>query len=344
MKHLLCLMLICLTFQDLCVEADEPKPSDFTVDSTISSDAIGITQNLTLQMTLTFPSAYHPNIDRIRGGLVQNAGLYEPPFAVVGDKVHPPQEIKGITTQQLEFILSPQIIGKHYLSAHLIQFDPHSKEGKKVVVASDVFTIDVSSPKVDVNLKSLIEPPMPMSMELPIALSQANRRAYFNNQELLNEEAEKNVSFINSRAFPWLAITAAMAVLLVIAFSRWLPSRGVTYEIDPLIKEKNEAHIKMELQRLASSSPQNAQDTGTLITRLDFLLRRYLLNRYGFPAFSFTAQEMEQEISTHDELSSSLREGMNGTFRIADQIKFAKHVASQDEFHKLIEIAKQLAG
>lgn len=337
MKHaILCLLIFCFSLTGFFLEA---KDGDFSVETTISSGSLDLNQQLTLQMILKYPSTYRPDIDSIQLGLVQNAGLYEPPFVVVRSEVHPPQETKETMTQQLDFIMSPQTLGKHYLSAGLIKFDPASKEGKKIFVASDMFTIDVGSPKVEVNLHSLIEPPMPFSTELPIVLSQSNRRAYIDNPHLIGEEAERNVEFIKSKVFPWLALAAALAVLLVIAFARFLPAKAVKYEADPLIKEKNEAQIKKELQRLTSSDPKEA---GTFVTRLDFLIRRYLLNRYGFPAFSFTAQELEREINAQDEIALGLKEGMTEAFRAADQVKFARNVPSQDEVGKFVETARRL--
>lgn len=341
MKYTLCLMILCFVFPGFCKEP-EPQPSEFSVETAISSDTLDINQQLILQMTITYPSTYHPNIDLIRRRLVQNAGLYEPPFALAKDEVHPRQETKGIMKQQIDFILSPQTVGKHNLSAGLIQFDPNSKGGKKVDIASDLFTIDVNSSKVEVNLHSLIEPPMTFSTELPIVISQGNRRAHINNPLLLNEEAEKNAEFIKSKAIPWLAMTAALAVMLVIAFTRLLPARNVKNEADPLFKEKIEAHIREDLQGLALNGPKDAGEIGAFITRLDYVLRRYLLNKYDFPAFSFTTQELEKEIDTHEELLPEVRKGMVETFRAADQVKFAKQVPSRDEFVKLLEMVKQL--
>lgn len=342
MKHVLvCLLIFCFVLPGFCQEG---KSSDFSVETTISTASLDLNQQLTLQMTLKYPSTYRPDINSIRQGLVQNAGLYEPPFVIVRDEAHPPQEVKGIFTQQLEFVMSPQTIGKHYLSAGLVQFNPESKEGKKIYTASDVFTIDVGSPKVEVNLHSLIEPPMPFSTELPIVLSQSNKRAYINNPQLESEEAGRNVEFIKSKIFPWLALASGLAVLLVIAFARFLPARAVKYEADPLIKEKNEAQIKKELQRLASNEPIEAGEVGTFVTCLDFLIRRYLLNRYGFPAFSFTAQELEHEIGAQDEISPGLKAGMAETFRAADQVKFAKNAPSQGEVGKFVETARKLAA
>lgn len=195
----------------------------------------------------------------------------------------------------------------------------------------------------DIDLQSLIEPPMVLSPELPITLSQANRIAYLTNPELLDAEAENNAAFMKSKSFPWLPLISALAVVLVIMFIRLLPSETIHEKIDLQIKEKNTLEIKDALRKLSLEPPKETNEIQQFIVHLDFLLRRYLLNKYEFPAFSYTAQELADKIGTLQDLTSSIKEGMNKAFEKGDRIKFAQYIPSSDDLQDLLKTAKQLS-
>jgi hypothetical protein len=276
--------------------------------------------------------------------LLSNSGFYEPPFTLVKTVIQPPQTNGDIVTQMIDFVLSPQQSGTHSLTLSLVPFETEAKDGKNIEMPSDIFTVTVSSTNKNVDLQSLIEPPMALSKELPITLSQANRKAYLSNPQLMDAEAKNNAAFMKNKSFPWLPLISALAVLIVIILIRLLPSETAQEKIDPQIKEKNDQEIKEELRKLSSTSPKETSDIEKTIVHLDFLLRRYLLNQYEFPAFSYTAQELAQKIATLEGLTPSLKEGMIETFEKGDRVKFSKYIPSSNDLQELLETARLLSG
>lgn len=184
-------------------------------------------------------------------------------------------------------------------------------------------------------LYSMIEPPMQLSEELPITLSQDNRQAFVANSELLEEEAERNVAFMKSKALPWLPLLAALVVSLAILFIRLLPSKGIEEKTDLQIKEKNDLEIKEALKKLFSTVPKDETETRNAILHTDFLLRYYLENHYGFPAFSCTIQELSDKIETLQDLTPEVKKGMYKIFQTADKIKFANYAPSPVDFQPI---------
>lgn len=173
----------------------------------------------------------------------------------------------------------------------------------------------------NVQLETFIEPPMELSQELPITLSQSNRLAFISNPKLLNDEAAHNASIFISKTFPFLPLFSAFIVGLTILLIRILSSETQQKKIDPLTKEKKEMEIKQKLEKLLST---DAKATDHSIIEIDFLFRSYLENKYGFPAFAYTSQELANKIESLPDISFTEKEEMKKTFKDADIIKFAK--------------------
>ena len=212
----------------------------------------------------------------------------------------------------------------------------------KVMQDFDSESLLMGAIPVTLDLQSFIEPPMTLSRELPVTLSYENKRSFLQNPLLLDQEAKQNVTLLKNKAFPWLAIISAMTVLLVITIIRQLPAKETEQKADPLRKKKNEIEIKQELQNMTLNMPKDSKEAAVFITRLDFLLRLYLLNRYEIPAFCFTKEELIDNTNTFKDLTSSMKEGMNAIFIKADQIKFAQASPDLYDCENLIRTIKQI--
>lgn len=77
-----------------------------------------------------------------------------------------------------------------------------------------------SLPQPDFELQSMIEPPMPLSEELPIVISIDNKNKYVDNPALRQRILQQNHAILKNREFPWIPILAAITVLVVIALIR----------------------------------------------------------------------------------------------------------------------------
>lgn len=330
MKHLYSFFISLLIFQGTTREVYGVL-SDFSVKTAVSAEQIAIDQSLTLQATLTYPSSYHPDINLMRSRLLTYAGLDEPPFTLTKEIAYPTQTSDKLVTQRFDFILSPQLSGEHFLTLHFIPFEPNSKEEKTVEIPSDVFTIQVTIPQVKFDLYSLIEPPMPMSQDLPVAISQANKREYLKNPSLWDQEAIKNGAFLKNKSFPWTPVVATLIVILVIFLVRILPSNIMKDKLDPLTREKINLEIKQELKNICVLKPNDPNEAASLITQADFLVRKYLDHNYQFPAFSLTTQELTNQTKALADLTPSLQDEIVQIFKKADQIKFANYSPSPEE-------------
>jgi hypothetical protein len=194
------------------------------------------------------------------------------------------------------------------------------------------FIAFIISAEAAVEERFLIEPPLPLSQELPITLSQTNRQTFISNPEVLDQEAKHNAAFVKSKSFPWLYLISALGVGMAILFIRLFHAKSIEEPIDPHIKEKKELEIKEALKLLLSQPPRDANETTKVILQIDFLLRSYLQNKYDWPAFSYTVQELDQKMETLPDLTPSIKEGMNKTFETADKIKFAGYTPSTKDF------------
>lgn len=328
MKFLLTFLILCLRIYGW---SDHPPRQSFFIEASISSDSVAIDQLITLKITLHYPLDYHPNIDLLKRRLLSYGGFNEPPFTLSQQTLHPPQKSGESITQQLDFILSPQLSGKHFLSPHIVQFDSSKKEGKPIEIPSEVFIINVFIPQIAFNPQSVIEPPMPLSQELPISLSQENRRRYLKNPLLVDAEIEKNKSFLKHKSFPWLSVIAGVAVLLVIALARLLPSNVIENKIEIATKEKNEAEIKKQLKETIENPPKDTNEAVIYSSNLDFLVRKYLANTYDLPAFSLTVPELLTEINTLKDLPKEIQDGILQILTLADKIKFASYNPTSED-------------
>lgn len=315
----------------------------FSVEANVSSTTIAINQELTLQLILKYPSTFHPNLTLMQKRLLTYGGLYEPPFTLTQEIIYPLEEVHKVVTQKVEFLLSPQNSGRHFLTTGLIQFDLNSHEGKPVEIASDVFAIDVIIPKRDFDLSSFIQSPMGLSEQLSVSISQANKRAYLKNFALREEEQRRDSLLFEKKVFPWFSVFAGVVVILVTSLIRLLPENPFQKEALIDTKQKAEEEIKRELEQLASNFFKASENANAKVISLDFLLRRYLFNKYEFQAFSLTTQELICKINLIEDLTAPIKEGLGKTFKKADQIKFSNYSLTPVDFQDLQEIVKRFS-
>jgi hypothetical protein len=72
-----------------------------------------------------------------------------------------------------------------------------------------------SLPQPDFSVQSMIEPPLPLSQEFPVALSQDNRQKYLDNPFLKQKEIQNNRDNVKNREFPWFPIFSVLVVASV---------------------------------------------------------------------------------------------------------------------------------
>lgn len=339
------LTFILMLFLSLPIFSDEKISEDsFVVETAISKHHIAINEDLSLNVILRYPENFQPQINLMQRRLTHYSGLYEPPFTLIQTIDHPIQKNGNLITQEITFILSPQTIGKHFLSLNLVSFSSNSKEKRTIEIPSEVFSIEVYLPQITFDLNAFIEPPMKLTKELPITISQKNDKNYLKNKSLIFLETEKNKSFIKSRSIPWFSLTSMVIVALVILLIRALPPKTKKERIDSLIQEQKEIKIKQELKKASLKPPQDIQEGTIFIEHIDFLLRQYLENQYQFPALALTTQELIKKTSEIKELPSPLKNKINQVFQLADQIKFAHVIPPLEICLEVLRTVKSFAN
>lgn len=71
-----------------------------------------------------------------------------------------------------------------------------------------------SVPQPNFRIKNMIEPPMSLSQDLPVTISQNNRQRYLDNLWLKEQEERENEAYIKNREFPWFPILSAIVVVM----------------------------------------------------------------------------------------------------------------------------------
>ena len=201
-----------------CGFADETgiwktSEGNFSAQIQLSPTSLSLDQLLKVQIKLTYPSAYQPNIGAIRKELLSYGGFDKPPFTMVKEIIRKPaaQPEEGILSQQLTFILSPQLPGQHFLTFPKIAFA--SQQGDKdqmKALVGEVFEISVTPAAVDFQAQTLAAPLMPLSQQLPITSLSATSKNIAIIKKPSAAATAHNLAVIKSRHLPWLFLWPAV--------------------------------------------------------------------------------------------------------------------------------------
>lgn len=145
-----------------------------------------------------------------------------------------------------------------------------------------------------------------------------------------------------SAVIPWwmYAASAAVLVLLVILLVRTLRKKKVLTEAESLSSDPPYEEAIKSLEGLRE--PVASADIKPYYTRLDGILKRYLLRAYGWNSLQFTTTEMLahlQVVITEPGESLALAEAL----RLEDAVKYARFFpGSDDHIRALAQVRKAL--
>lgn len=149
----------------------------FDVVVEIPKTKLSILDNVIVNITLTYPETYNFFPEVLRMHLLYHSAFSISPFTIAKENFSKVETKDGLNTQQLQFILDPQVEGTHSLSFLDIPFETiDSKKDKKVVILSDIFTIEVAKNTPTSSL-SLETPLLTFSESFPFELSDANKES-----------------------------------------------------------------------------------------------------------------------------------------------------------------------
>ncbi|MBI2340525.1 MAG: hypothetical protein HYU99_09225 [Deltaproteobacteria bacterium] len=144
----------------------------------------------------------------------------------------------------------------------------------------------------------------------------------------------------------WLAVLAVLGValvllaLLIFALKRWARAarRSADQNLPPHEK------VFLELNRLDKQGFLEKGDFRKYYFFISEIFRRYLEERFGYPALEKTTNELTPDLKRTIGLTESLSDLAGGLLREADLVKFARHQPPLDGARgakqKIIEFVK----
>ena len=176
--------------------------------------------------------------------------------------------------------------------------------------------------------RSVLEPPMPLTQDLPVSISQENRRQYLQNPVLETKEAERAQAYLESKAVPWFILITSMVISVGVILIRSLPSFVIEELEDSKTNEMRRQVSIEELKKLAHSMPNDKVAASAFFVTLDRALRNYLDSTYQMGAVNSTAHEISRKIDSNSALEPSLSHKIVQVFHKSELVKFAKIPAS----------------
>lgn len=325
------LCLLCVSL--LLFSSSLYAASDFSAQVALSTTTLNLENPLQVDLTLHFPHGYRVDVDSLARNLLKHHPLAPEPFQLLGTKNNI-EEHAGEITQQLTFLLQPEIPGHFFLSFFKISFLPENAQGATKETISEPFELSVEPLNMSLNT-----PPysiLPFSFAYPIELNDSNREKF--RGEVQKEAARQQVvESIQAHAFPWLHLLAAFFLILFLIILRYAPiqrKEKMESEEEQLVKIKSRCE-----QLVKSLQKDNSPDT---YVQLSNLLRELLEKRYGVPAPFQTTQEFLQSLAGSPKIEPELKQQVKAFLAHADHVKFAKKLPSQEAYTHANEIVKGL--
>lgn len=309
------------------------RNGEFSLSLSIPQTQFDLLDEIPFTITLTYPSNYHIDINKIRSRLLYHSFSVESPFSLISQKDFPKEQSNHSTTQKIIFTLDPQYSGTQYLTLLDVLFEPNDpNQSKPIEIISPILelTIVESGKKVE---QPLIEPLMIFSKEFPIDLNTDNRwyiRRDLSSLERINRLfREKNI--------PWVGLLALAAGLIFI----------FTFKKPPQ-PEKNRAK---EDAIIKETSRKNLTKLDTLIQEgqghefyfeLTSTVRKFLEDYYHLHAESRTTEEFLNDRLVQSIFTKATQNKLKAFLEQADKIKYAKAQASKEDCRKALETALSL--
>ncbi len=342
MKKCLVVLLLALTMSVYAIETKTPQ-GHFSAEVKLSPMHLQLNDLLNVEIALTFPPTYLPQIDLLRKDLFTFEGLQEPPFTLASENIAAAHlQEDGMNQQIITFTLAPQITGKHYLAFRKIIF--HSMKNEEfpaVTLISNVFEVSVTAPPIDFNSQDLIEPLLPLSKELPVNMTMANRHKYTRNPALKAHEAAQALVTIQRKTLPWEMILALITVSVVYVLITKYPSKTPPPKVGLSAIRAPSTVALEQLQALLDSKLMEKKDYQNFFYTLDHIVRTYIDRKYQLNAQMFTTKEFVEKSITSSAIDGETKQKLAAFFENSDRVKFARYKPTQEECATAMHAAQQ---
>ncbi len=336
MKHFIfCLLFIC--------SQSWSDSSSFTSSFTLRpKEEVPLEDYLRLDLILTYPTNYHPDIEKITENLLSNEAFGEFPFSLKSRKNRSIYEINGLYYHTLYFKLFPEITGTYDLSFYNIIFLPNDVNGEIVEIVSDIQSIKIASHLIKTNTFGTSAPLLTTDPNIPVEMDLETRFELLNNEDALNTEFKKNKNILSKKTFPWFEILA----LTLMSLGAWIWYKSSFKPLkEPQILPQTATEQALEsLGKLERKNLDKHEMYGQFYLELTTIVRVYLQKKYRIKVIQSTTEEFLEETSKNPVFSYQLRSGLVEFLTFADRVKFSGFNPSIDDCQQALKSAKEFVS
>lgn len=314
-------------------------PGGFTVEVTLSTEKISISDHLKITALFSHPENYNVDWGNLRMNLLKYPGLSEPPFSLIEEK----REILSNTQKKVTYTLEPQLEGLQFVSLYNIRFLPKNpNENKPAEIISDIFNVTITLPPTTEKFQGMSHPLLSLVRKFPISVSQKNREDLLLNPKFLEKEAQGNLKQFRQKTPPWGSLAGILLFVFTLLIIRMLP--------------KTPPDLEKEQQRKALSAKDSAIKSLKFLKKQDLIekdeqenfyiqltetVRKFIEERFLLPATKQSTQEFLYDMSSHPDFDTETQAMLSDFLISADRVKFAEHHPSLEECEKARQMATQ---
>lgn len=268
-----------------------------SASSAVSKNVLRIGDKLTYTITIEYDNSYRIQTP----GQGANLGYFE----IKDYKVHPTQQLGNVNRDVYEYTISTYDTGQYVIPPFPIGYFKKGQEQN--------FRL-VEAPEQQLVVQSI-----------------------FLNDSVVNDQPKdiKNVVEVPFISYLWAWIIFAVVVLIIgyFVYVKFFKKEPVVVEekITPL-----QAHERAiaELERYRGFNSADPDEIDFYYTRLSFILRTYIEQRFHISAVEETTTELRESLRTI-QITSSQYDMLVEHVAAADMVKFAKELPSVAEFERI---------
>jgi hypothetical protein len=309
----------------------------FKVTIETKESSVSLNDVVTINLTLNYPTDYHPNLNMIKANLLVNEGFETPPFKLLNETISPPKSKGETLEQKMTYVLDPQIPGTHFLTFYNITFQPNeAAKNKPVDIISNVMTIQVHKAPSLTSLDEVPAPLMRLNLNPPVTLSEQNRLQYLDNSDRKEQERLRNVAIIQSKMIPWDKLSGVMAFILLIIVMQYVKKQKPL----ALFFKKDPQQIALKaLDHLKTQDLPSQDRYDEFYSCLTEIVRHFIEDRYRIKATTQTTQEfLNNSLAAFDSPSQEL---LSNFLQSSDRVKFSRYAPTFEECQTAEETAQQ---
>ena len=305
---IVCFLFIAALFSSYSFSIAEDISNPVSVSTRVSPDTFTLGDIATYTITVQ----HDPDI-------APTAPAIEPPegleFIEQGESK--PQQINGQTVHEYWYKLRIDDTGKLSLPSVQVAFNaPDQKKTGKDIQGT------ILAPEVSFEVQSLLSIPG-------------------------NPDGIHDIKPLEEYPLPWLnyfwMALAGLALLALLYFlwCKW-KSRPFSLNIPPPVPAMTAEQLALEeLETLKNKEWLNIGRTQEHFFELSEIFRRYLENRYQFPAREWTTEEITAHFKNLPSLSDNLKLKARSILTQTDRVKFAKAEQAVDEMSSIISFIEE---